>query len=35
MNNYMANVTGKSNFIILYHRTPFDEAKNKSGERIK
>ena len=25
---------GSSNFIILYHRTPFDEAKNEQGERV-
>ena len=25
---------GGSNFIILYHRTPFDEATTESGERI-
>ena len=25
---------GSSNFIILYHRTPFDEAKNDQGERV-
>ena len=24
----------KSKFIILYHRTPFDEGKNEKGERI-
>ncbi|KZR87970.1 glucosylglycerol-phosphate synthase [Synechococcus sp. MIT S9504] len=25
---------GSSNFIILYHRTPFDEAKDEAGKRI-
>ena len=25
---------GCSNFIILYHRTPFDEAKDENGQRI-
>ena len=25
---------GSSNFIILYHRTPFDEAKDDSGQRV-
>ena len=24
---------GGSHFIILYHRTPFDEARDASGER--
>ncbi len=26
--------SSKSKFIILYHRTPFDEGRNDSGERI-
>ena len=30
----MAEIEGGSSFIILYHRTPFDEGKNESGERI-
>ena len=25
---------GSSNFIILYHRTPFDEAKDETGQRV-
>ncbi len=25
---------GNSNFIILYHRTPFDEGKDKEGRRV-
>ena len=28
----MSTDTGKSKFIILYHRTPFDEKINKKGE---
>ena len=30
----MKTSIGSSNFIILYHRTPFDEAKNENGERV-
>ncbi len=30
----MPEILGKSPFIILYHRTPFDESYNKDGERI-
>ena len=25
---------GRSKFIILYHRTPFDEGKDEKGQRI-
>ncbi len=25
---------GTSSFILLYHRTPFEEGKDKSGERV-
>ena len=25
---------GQSSFVILYHRTPFDESKDKNGKRI-
>jgi len=27
-------IEGKSPFIILYHRTPFDESRNAEGQRI-
>lgn len=27
-------ITGSSSFIILYHRTPFDESKDANGQRI-
>ena len=27
-------IEGKSPFIILYHRTPFDESRNQEGKRI-
>ena len=30
----MKNAQGKSEFIILYHRTPFDESTNDEGKRI-
>lgn len=30
----MLKPEGKSSFILLYHRTPFDEGKNEKGERI-
>ena len=30
----MAENEGNSSFIILYHRTPFDEGKDASGNRI-
>ncbi len=30
----MPNNKGKSPFIILYHRTPFDESYNKEGQRV-
>ena len=30
----MSKSIGKSNFIILYHRTPYDEGKDSEGKRI-
>lgn len=30
----MESSHGKSKFIILYHRTPFEESINKTGERV-
>ncbi len=29
-----SKIIGKSNFVILYHRTPFEESTNNSGERV-